>query len=195
MPTAGPVGPSWSPSPRFWWRHRSPCSRWPGGARRRPGRRRARRRLDRRIAADLPDLVDLLILAAGAGLNVRLALQAVAGHLTGPIGTALHEVTRRLDSGEGVADSLETLPADLGDAVLPLVATLRASERYGVALGPALERVGADARFERRRAADELARRVPVKLLFPLVLCTLPAFVLLTVVPLLAGSLQALRAA
>jgi hypothetical protein len=32
-----------------------------------------------------------------------------------------------------------------------------------------------------------------VKLLFPLVLCTLPAFALLTVVPLLAGSLRSLR--
>jgi hypothetical protein len=38
-----------------------------------------------------------------------------------------------------------------------------------------------------------MARRLPVKLLFPLVLCTLPAFALLTVVPLLVGSLRELR--
>ena len=36
--------------------------------------------------------------------------------------------------------------------------------------------------------AEEAARRVPVKLLFPLVLCVLPAFALLTVAPLLAGA-------
>ena len=45
-------------------------------------------------------------------------------------------------------------------------------------------RLAAEARLERRRAAEATARRVPVKLLFPLVLCTLPAFALLTVVPL-----------
>ena len=43
-----------------------------------------------------------------------------------------------------------------------------------------------------RRAASS-ARRVPVTLLFPLVFCTLPAFALLTVAPLLAGGLRSLR--
>jgi tight adherence protein C len=50
-----------------------------------------------------------------------------------------------------------------------------------------------DVRADRRRRAEEAARRVPVKLLFPLVLCVLPAFALLTVAPLLAGALGSLR--
>ena len=75
----------------------------------------------------------------------------------------------------------------------PLVSVLLASERYGTPLLPALDRVAVDARARRRVAADEAARRVPVKLLFPLVLCILPAFALLTVVPLLAGALRSLR--
>ena len=41
-------------------------------------------------------------------------------------------------------------------------------------------------------APRKLARRVPVQLLFPLVACVLPAFALLTVVPLLAGTLRTL---
>jgi len=157
-------------------------------------RRRERMQRARRIVVDLPDLVDLLALSAGAGLTIRLALEAVAPRLTGPLGSALADVVARLRAGQGVAESLDALGDRLGEPALPLVSALRASERYGVPLGPALERVSVDARFERRRAADELARRVPVKLLFPLVLCTLPAFALLTVVPLLAGSLHALRA-
>ena len=71
----------------------------------------------------------------------------------------------------------------------PLVDVLLASERYGVPLGDGLDRVAREARLERRRRAEERARRVPVLLLFPLVLCVLPAFGLLTVVPLLVGSL------
>ena len=44
-----------------------------------------------------------------------------------------------------------------------------------------------------RTVAEEAARRIPVKLLFPLVGCTLPAFALLTVAPLVAGALRSLR--
>jgi tight adherence protein C len=67
------------------------------------------------------------------------------------------------------------------------------AERYGTPLLPGLDRLAVDARLDRRRRAEEAARRVPVKLLFPLVLCVLPAFGLLTMTPLLAGALDALR--
>ena len=77
--------------------------------------------------------------------------------------------------------------------VLPLVAALLASERYGAPLLDGLARLAAELRSDRRRRAEEAARRVPVKLLFPLVFCTLPAFALLTVAPLLAGALGSLR--
>ncbi len=70
---------------------------------------------------------------------------------------------------------------------------LVASERYGSPLGPALERLADEARRQRRQRAEEAARKIPVKLLFPLVSCTLPAFALLTVAPLIAGAIRSLR--
>ena len=72
-------------------------------------------------------------------------------------------------------------------------AALVASERYGAPVAAGLERLAGEVRRDRRRRAEEAARRVPVKLLFPLVGCTLPAFGLLTVAPLIAGALRALR--
>ena len=68
-----------------------------------------------------------------------------------------------------------------------------ASERYGAPLGAGLERLADEVRRDRRRRAEEAARRIPVKLLFPLVGCVLPAFALLTVAPLVAGALGSLR--
>lgn len=155
-------------------------------------RRREVRSRDAEVRSELPEVVDLFLLAVGAGLTVALAVPAVARHHRGRLGDALSEVARRVRLGERLADALATLPAVVGEPVRPLVTVLVGSERYGVALVPALERLASEARLERRRAAEAAARRVPVKLLFPLVLCTLPAFALLTVVPLLAGSLHSL---
>ena len=55
-------------------------------------------------------------------------------------------------------------------------------------IAPVLERLAEEARSERRRAADAAARQLPVRLAAPLVVCTLPAFVLLAIVPLLIGA-------
>jgi tight adherence protein C len=77
--------------------------------------------------------------------------------------------------------------------VRPLVASLVASERYGAPLATGLERLADEVRRDRRRRAEEVARKVPVKLLFPLVTCTLPAFGLLTVAPLIASAVRSLR--
>ena len=56
-----------------------------------------------------------------------------------------------------------------------------------------LERLADEVRRQRRHRAEEAARRVPVKLLFPLVCCTLPALALLTVAPLVASAVRSLR--
>ena len=80
----------------------------------------------------------------------------------------------------------------LGDRAHALAHVLGDHLRYGVPLLPGLERTGLELRLDRRRAAELEARRVPVRLLAPLVTCVLPAFALLTVVPLLAASLEAL---
>jgi tight adherence protein C len=156
-----------------------------------------RRRRDRRARAAivdaLPDTVDLLVVAVAAGLNVALALRAVGPRAPPAVGGAIVDATRRIERGERAGDALARLPATLGDDLWPLVTVLTMALLYGAPLLEPLERLAGDARGQRRRAAEEAARREPVKLLFPLVVLVLPAFALLTVVPLLAGTLRGLR--
>ena len=155
-------------------------------------RRRERRRLAA-LAADLPDVVDLLVLAVGAGLSVQLAVRSVARRAPGPLGAELTRACDEASLGRRLGDALDDLPARAGEACRPLVAALLASERYGAPLGPGLERLAHEVRADRRRRAEEAARKIPVKLLFPLVSCTLPAFALLTVAPLIASAVRSLR--
>ena len=154
--------------------------------------RAERRRLDA-LAADLPDVVDLLVLAVGAGLTVGLALAQVARRGSGPLAAELRRVLDEAGRGRRLADALDDLPGRAGEAVRPLVGALVASERYGAPLVAGLERLADEVRRDRRRRAEEAARKVPVKLLFPLVTCTLPAFGLLTVAPLVASAVRSLR--
>jgi tight adherence protein C len=60
---------------------------------------------------------------------------------------------------------------------------LERSERLGSPVANQLRRLARDVRDERRLRDEERARRAPVAMLFPLVLCILPAFVLAAVVP------------
>lgn len=153
--------------------------------------RRARRRAAE-VAASLPEAVDLLALAVTAGCTVPQAVAVVAARGHGAVARSLRGVVAATGRGARCADALEALPTALGDAVRPLVAPLVACERYGAPVADALDRVASEVRAGQRRRAEEAARRIPVKLLFPLVLCILPAFALLTVVPLLAGGLASL---
>jgi len=156
-------------------------------------RRRQRRRHEAEVRRSLPEVVDLLVLAVGAGLTVPLAVAAVSERAAGPVAEALRRAVLQVGLGRRLVDALGEIPDDVGEASRPLVAALIASERYGAPLFDRLGRLADEVRAEARRRAEEAARRVPITLLFPLVFCTLPAFALLTVAPLLAGGLRSLR--
>jgi tight adherence protein C len=144
------------------------------------------------VVDQVPEVIDLLALALGAGLTVTESMAAVGRWAPGPVGDALADAHLSVRHGASAADALDSARDRCGPAAAGLFAALVAADRYGTPLGPSLDRLGHQARLDRRRAAEERARRVPVQLLFPLVVCVLPAFGLLTVVPLLVNSLGAL---
>jgi tight adherence protein C len=155
--------------------------------------RAAARRRQAATTRSLPEIVDLLMLAAGAGLSVRQVVAAVAARADGPLAPVLARAVSEAEQGRRLADALEDVPALAGESTRTLVAPLVACERYGAPLSPALDRLAGEVRADARRRAEEAARRVPVKLLFPLVTCILPAFGLLTVAPLIASAVRSLR--
>jgi tight adherence protein C len=146
-----------------------------------------------RIEAAYPDALDLIVLAVRSGFLPAAALDATIPHVPAELGAAFSAVSARVAGGERFGDALGALDA-LGPVARPMIDTFTAADRYGLALAPVLERLAFDARQQRRRAADALARQLPVRLSLPLVLCTLPSFVLLAIVPLLLGAFSSLRA-
>ena len=153
-------------------------------------RSRARRKAAVELRNALPEVLDLFALAASAGLSVRQALDEVAPRCSGLLGEALGGVRRRIGVGVDVAEAFEELPEAYGEELRELVRPLVNALRYGTSLTDGLSQSAEQARLNKRRQAEQASRMVPLKLLAPLSICVLPAFVLLTIVPSLAGSLD-----
>ena len=154
---------------------------------------RLRRHIQRQIREALPDFVDLLVLTIRAGCTPAVALGSIAPSVHPVIADALRAVDVRTCRGDLLAEALGELPQRLGPGAQPIADALALAARYGTPLVPVLDRLAAESRAERRRNAEAAARQLPIRLSFPLVGCTLPSFVLLTVVPLLAGTVSSLR--
>jgi tight adherence protein C len=151
-------------------------------------RRRARAR-HRAVERSVPLVLHVLTVAARAGCTPRVALAATASWCPPTTRGLLVDVERRCLLGISLADSLDVLAAD-DPALTPVAEVLALSERSGAPTAELLERRADEARADLHRRSETLARRVPVRLLFPLVFLVLPAFGLLTVVPALLTGLR-----
>jgi Flp pilus assembly protein TadB len=145
------------------------------------------------VADSLPEVVDLVLLGVAAGLSVPAALHRTVELLPVPYRDVLGDAIGRAERGEPFAVALDRAAVVLGPAAQPLVTALATAGRDGGPVTPALQRVADDARHRRRVTAQARARRLPVTMLLPLVVCVLPAFVLVSIVPLVAASVRDLR--
>ncbi len=145
------------------------------------------RRRRARIAADLPLAVDLLAACLRAGRPPQAAVATVAKAISGPLGDLLAGVGHRLGLGADPIDAWSTLLTEPPCA--SLARAVQRALRSGAPLAKSLEHLADDARSARRWTVEEQARAVESRAVVPLGLCFLPAFVLLGVVPTVAGSL------
>ncbi|MEX0665038.1 MAG: type II secretion system F family protein [Acidimicrobiia bacterium] len=151
--------------------------------------RRACRRREAEMARELPVVIDLLAVGVGAGCTPYLSVEVASQWAPAPLAARLEEVRRDCSLGVGFADALERMGSEHAP-LRTLVDALLASERYGAPVGDALSRLAVEERSSLRRRAEARARTVPVRLLFPLVFLVLPAFALLSVVPVLLAGLK-----
>ncbi len=163
------------------------------GRPRRTATRRDRRARTKGLHADVPQLLDLLAAGSTAGLSAEASFRQAVACLHGPLGDDLGEVMRSVDLGvpwrEALADHVERAnDPDLARTV----AVLARTEALGVPLRDATHELATAVRDARRAETLERARTAPVKMLFPLVFLILPAFLLLTVVPVLITTVRSI---
>jgi tight adherence protein C len=138
---------------------------------RRKGRLRALQ-----IERDLPNMIDQVVVTLEAGVGFAASLQLAADRMSGPLGVELRLTLQEQRMGLPLSDSLTHL-RDRVDSpnVRSFTRAVVQGERLGVSIGSIMRELSIDMRKRRRQAAEEQARKVPVKILIPLVFFILPS--------------------
>jgi Flp pilus assembly protein TadB len=159
-------------------------------------RRTADGGLAEETALDLALAAELVAAAGSAGIPTPVAAHTVGDQLSGAVGEWLVRAARRARWGASpdVAWAVDDLDQALGEETLGYLAAFGAlvatEERTGAAAGSGLRSLAADLRAQSAASDLARARSAGIFVVVPLGLCFLPAFVLVGVVPVVAGAFR-----
>ena len=154
-------------------------------------KRRIRKRTDT-IFKDLPDIIDMLAVAVEAGCGFDAALSIVCEHFDSPMADELRLALQGMELGMPRREVLQELKnrTDL-DVVRTFVLALIQADALGIPVGRVLTSQATEIRSRRRAWAREKAARLPVKIMFPLVLFIFPPIMAIVIGPAM-GSFKSL---
>ncbi|NUT97949.1 MAG: type II secretion system F family protein, partial [Saccharothrix sp.] len=144
-----------------------------------------------KIRDALPDALDMLTVCVEAGLGFDAALAQVARNTRGPLAAEFARVLQETQLGTSRTQALRATAERTTVAELrTFVSALVQAGELGVPIGRVLREQAKGMRVRRRQRAEEQAQKVPVKILFPLVVCLFPAIFVVILGP---GAISIMR--
>lgn len=134
-----------------------------------------------KIRRDLPNIIDLLNLCVGGGLDFMLAVNHVVKDLKQcDLTRELSEVYRETQMGKSRRDALKNFAwrVDMPE-VHSFVRTLVQADRMGTPMAEALNMQAEEVRVRRFQNGEAMALKAPIKLLFPLFAFILPVVLII----------------
>ena len=137
-----------------------------------------------RILIALPQVIDQLRMSVEAGVGFEAAVGRAAKAGDGPLAQELRHTLQEMQIGASRTEALHHL-ADRNDVaeLRTLVAAVSQSEDFGIPVAHVLRVQADELRTRRKQRAEERAMKIPVKMVFPLVLCIFPALMLVLLGP------------
>jgi tight adherence protein C len=158
-------------------------------------KRKVRHRQDQ-IRKGLPDALDMLSVTAEAGLGFDQSLQRVSEYWDTPVAVEFGRVVAEMEMGSSRQEALRNMAERLDVPELSsFTAVIIQSDQLGMSIADALHAQAEQMRIERRFRAQEAARKVPLKMLFPMMLLIFPAMLAVVCgpsIPILSGFFQSL---
>jgi tight adherence protein C len=146
--------------------------------------RSAVRSRQKRIVKNLPDAMDLITTCVEAGLGLDAALAKVGEQMKGPLSKELSQTLLEVSMGRLRREALSDLGQRTGvQELISFVNAIIQAEQLGVSIGHVLKVQSEQMRTHRRQRAEQLAHEAPIKMMFPLVMCIFPAFMLVILGP------------
>jgi tight adherence protein C len=136
------------------------------------------------IGRELADTLDQMTIAVEAGLGFESAMDRAGKNGTGPLAEELVRTLQDIAVGQPRRDAYHALAqrADVPDLSRFVRAILQA-DAYGVSIADVLRTQAQEMRLKRRQRAEEKAMQIPVKVIFPLILCILPVLFIVLLGP------------
>lgn len=136
------------------------------------------------IRRTLPDIMDTLVVTVEAGLGFEAALAQVVRNGRGPMVGEFARVLHEMQIGRPRVDALREMAARTSVNELKSFASAAVqATTLGVPMAKVLRQQAAEMRLRRRQRAEELAQKVPVKILFPMIFCLFPAIFVVVIGP------------
>jgi tight adherence protein C len=144
------------------------------------------------VLLSLPDVLDTLVISVEAGLGFDAAMAQVAQFGRGPLAREMVRVLQEMQIGASRAQALRALATrtTVSDLHTFVTAVVQSGE-LGVPIAGVLREHAREMRVRRRQRAEELAQKVPIKILFPVLFCLFPALFVVILGP---GVLQIVHA-
>ena len=138
----------------------------------------------KQIRRAMPDTMDLLTISVEAGLGFDAALAQVVKNVPGPLSQEIGRMLQEMQIGVSRVDAFRHLNdrtevPELDGFVLSMIQ----ADKYGVGVAKVLRSQSTELRQKRRQQAEEVAQKVPLKLLFPMIFMVLPAMFIVILGP------------
>jgi tight adherence protein C len=138
----------------------------------------------REILRTLSDTLDLLTISVEAGLSLNAAIAQVVQNVPGVLSQEFARMLQEIQLGVSRSDAFRNLSerTDVEELNAFALAMIQA-DVFGVSIANVLRTQAAQLRIKRRQRAEAKAQQTPVKIVFPLILCILPALFTVIVGP------------
>lgn len=136
------------------------------------------------IELELPNTLDQLLISVEAGLGFEAAMARAGGYGGGALAQELTRTLQDIQVGRPRQEAYEALAKR--SSVQDLRSFVRAviqADKYGIGIAKVLRTQAKQARVKRRQRAEEKAMKLPVKVLFPLLLCIFPVLFIVLLGP------------
>jgi len=145
--------------------------------------RRAKER-QKQIERDLPDVLDQTVIALESGLSFEAALARISENGSGPLAAEFKRTLQDMRLGMSRRAAYRALSDRTSvEDVKRFCKQIVQAEEFGVSMASVVRNRAKDMRVKRRYRAEEIAQKIPVKIIFPLAVCFMPVLFAIILYP------------